>query len=115
MTLDESKLKTAFDKNPAAIKKLFTDKDRGVAKKLSDTVEILAGEKNSLLTARTDSLTDMIDANNKRIDTMTDQLSRQRDTLLLQFYNLEATVSKLKNNLNALASLQVISPLTGAK
>ncbi|MFO0791471.1 MAG: flagellar filament capping protein FliD [Pirellulales bacterium] len=115
MTLDESKLKTAFDKNPAAIKKLFTDKDRGVAKKLSDTVEILAGEKNSLLTARTDSLTDMIEANNKRIDTMTDQLSRQRDTLLLQFYNLEATVSKLKNNLNALASLQVISPLTSAK
>lgn len=115
MTLDETKLTTAFNKNPSALKSLFTDDKRGVTKKLGDMLDQLAGEDKSLLSARTQSLTDIIKANNARIETMTDQLTRQRETLLLQFYNLETTVSKLKNNLNALASLQVISPLTSSR
>jgi hypothetical protein len=43
---------------------------------------------------------------------MTDSLARQRERLLLTFYNLETTVSKLQDNLSALSSLQVIPPLT---
>ena len=50
MTLDESKLKAAFDKDPESIKKMFTDENRGVAKKLNDAIEQLAGKNNSVLT-----------------------------------------------------------------
>lgn len=112
MKLDESKLNAAFNKDPAALKKLFTDKKSGFATKLNVVVEHLAGEKNSLLSSRTKSLTDIIDSNNKRIERMSDQLDRQRERLLIEFYNLETTVSKLKDNLSALSSLQVIKPLT---
>ena len=94
------------------LKNLFTDNKRGVAKKLNEVVERLAGEENSLLTTRTDSLTDLIEANTKRLELMTDSLARQRERLLLTFYNLETTVSKLQDNLSALSSLQVIPPLT---
>jgi flagellar hook-associated protein 2 len=112
MQLDETKLKSAFDKDPAALKKLFTDKSRGFAPKIDDVIEKLAGDDNSLLSSRTKSLTDIIDTNKKRIDNMSDQLDRQRDRMLLEFYNLEITVSKLKDSLSALSSLQVIAPLT---
>jgi flagellar hook-associated protein 2 len=112
MKLDEAKFTAAFNKDSAALKNLFTDDKRGVAKKLNEVVERLAGEENSLLTTRTDSLTDLIEANTKRLELMTDSLARQRERLLLTFYNLETTVSKLQDNLSALSSLQVIPPLT---
>ena len=112
MALDETKLKAAFEKDPAAIKKLFTDDKRGFATKLDDAIDRLAGEQNSLLTARSNTLTKTIDANNDRLEVMSASLDRQRERLLLTFYNLETTVSRMKDNLSALSSLQIIPPLT---
>ena len=112
MQLDETKLKAAFEKDPAAIKKLFTDEKRGFATKLDDAIDGLAGEKNSLLTARSETLTKTIDANNDRLEVMSASLDRQRERLLLTFYNLETTISRMKDNLSALSSLQIIPPLT---
>jgi hypothetical protein len=43
---------------------------------------------------------------------MGDRLDKQRQNLLAQFDNLETTVAGLKNNLNALSSLQLLPPLT---
>jgi flagellar hook-associated protein 2 len=115
MSLDESKLNAAYDKDPDAVKKLFTDDKLGVSKKLDDVIEQLAGKDHSILSSRVDSLKDMIDANNKRIDQMSDQLDKQREALMNQFALLESTVAKLKDNLSALSSLQVIPPLTRSK
>ncbi len=115
MQLDEAKLKAAFEKDPAAIKKLFTDENRGFATKLDKEIEKLAGEKSSLLTARSDALTKIIDSNSKRLDKMTESLDRQRERLLLTFYNLETTISKMKDNLSALSSLQILPPLTSSQ
>jgi flagellar hook-associated protein 2 len=115
LSLDESKLTTAFNKDPEAIKKLFADKNRGLAHKLDDAVEKIAGtDDNSLLTARNKALTDAIDANNLRLDQMTTSLDKQRNNLLLTFYNLETTISKLQSNLTALSSLQIVPPLTSS-
>jgi flagellar hook-associated protein 2 len=115
LSLDESKLTTAFNKDPEAVKKLFADKNRGLAHKLDEAVENIAGTDDSaLLTARNKALTDAIDANNTRLDLMTTSLNKQRERLLLTFYNLETTVSKLQSNLTALSSLQVVPPLTSS-
>jgi flagellar hook-associated protein 2 len=114
MTLDESKLNAAFAKDPDALKKLFTDKTLGISAKLNTVVERLAGTEDSVLSSRTEALTDTIDANNERLSDMQDQLDRQRERLLLQFYSIETTVAKMKDNLTALSSLQIIPPLTSS-
>jgi flagellar hook-associated protein 2 len=112
MQLDQTKLTAAFTKDPQSVKSLFADDTRGVAKKLSDTLEQLAGAHNSILSARAESLTNTIAGNNDRISQMSDRLDKQRQSMLADFNNLETTISKLKNNLNALASLQLLPPLT---
>jgi flagellar hook-associated protein 2 len=115
LSLDESKLSAAFNTDPDALKKLFTDEDRGLAAKLDSVLETLAGEDSSLLASRTDSLTRIIEANNKRIDEMTARLERQRERLLLEFYSIETTVARLQDNLTALSALQIIPPLTSTR
>jgi flagellar hook-associated protein 2 len=113
MSVDESKLNAAFNKDPDAVKKMFTDSKLGVSAKLDTALENLAGKK-SLLSSRVDALKSIIDANNKRIDDMSAQLDKQRETLMDQFATLESTVARLKDNLSALSSLQIIPPLTSS-
>jgi flagellar hook-associated protein 2 len=111
MQLDQSKLTAAFNSDPDSVKKLFTDDKVGISTKLNDTLEQLAGANNSVLSSRVDALKTTINDNNDRITQMTDQLSKQRDGLLAQFDNLETTIAGLKQNLDALQSLQIIPPL----
>lgn len=114
LSLDETKLNAAFTKDPDSIKKLFTDSKIGISKKLDDAIERLAGKDNSVLSSRTDSLTHTIDSNNDRISQMSDALDKQREALMNQFAMLETTVAKMKDNLSALSSLQIIPPLTSS-
>ena len=107
----QDKLTAAFNKDPDSVKSLFTDDKKGVATKLNDAIEQLAGDQNSLLSARADALSKTIDSNNDRLTQMGDRLDKQRQALLAQFDNLETTVAGLKNNLNALESLQIIPPI----
>jgi hypothetical protein len=43
---------------------------------------------------------------------MDDILDRQKERLLTEFARLESTVAAMRQNLSALASLQIIPPLT---
>ncbi len=113
MQLDQDKLTAAFNKDPDSVKSLFADDKNGISVKLNDTLEQLAGAQNSLLSAKADSLSKTIDSNNDRITQMSDRLDKQRTSLLEEFDRLETTISNLKNNLNALDSLQIIPPLGG--
>ncbi|MEX0613505.1 MAG: flagellar filament capping protein FliD, partial [Pirellulales bacterium] len=112
MELDTEKLEAAFDENPEALETLFTDKTLGVSKKLDAAIEQLAGKTNSLLSTRTETLTDIIETNNERIEAMDERLERQRERMLAEFFRLEATIAKMQESLNALSALQVIPPLT---
>ncbi|HEX4415652.1 MAG TPA: flagellar filament capping protein FliD, partial [Lacipirellulaceae bacterium] len=112
MQLDTDQLTAAFDKDPDAVQKLFTDPDHGIMTKLNAKLDDLAGAKDSVLSSRVDSLSATIDINNDRIDQMTDSLSKQRDALLEQFDTLETTIAGLKSNLTALGSLQPLSPIS---
>jgi flagellar hook-associated protein 2 len=114
MILDEAKLKAAFASDQEGLKKLFTDENLGIAKKLDTAIEDLAGATGSLLSTRTETLSDIIDANIKRLETMDQVLARQRDRLLLEFYRIESTVARLQDNLTALSALQIIPPLTSS-
>jgi flagellar hook-associated protein 2 len=112
MQLNSDQLTAAFDKDPTAVQKLFTDPDHGIVSKLNAKLDDLAGAKDSVLSSRVDALSKTIDSNNDRIDQMTASLNKQRDALLAQFDALESTIAGLKTNLTALQALQPISPLT---
>ena len=115
MQVDTDQLTAAFNKDPDAVRKLFTDANHGLVPKLSTKIDGLAGAQNSVLSSRLNALSTTIDDNNDRIAQMTDSLNKQRDALLAQFDALETTIAGLKTNLTALQSLQLIPPSTGSK
>ena len=114
MQLDETKLNSAFQKAPDSVKSLFADDKYGIAKKLGDALDQLAGPNHSLLTARAEAISKTIESNNDRIQQISDRLDKQKQSLLAQFNALESTVAGLQSNLTALQSLQILSPISSS-
>lgn len=105
LSLNEEKLKAAYDKDPAAVEKFFTDEDQGFVTKLNKTIDGLAGAENSVLINRVQSLNEKVEQSNLRLSQMDTQLEKERERLLLTFYNLETAISKLQSNLTAITNL----------
>jgi flagellar hook-associated protein 2 len=111
LAFDQTKYASAVAADPESVKQLFIDKDRGLAAKIGAAVDQLAGPTNSLLSNRTDSLTQTIDSNNDRINALQDLLDRQRDRLTAEFQRLDSVVAAFQQNQSALESLTIIPPL----
>ena len=109
LSLDSSKLQDAFAENPADIESLFLDEDDGVVARLTTAIDQLAGDENSLLSNRSDTLQRTIDTNDDRIASLGESLEKERDRLLLQFFRLEETIALLQSNNDAISSIQPIS------
>jgi flagellar hook-associated protein 2 len=112
LSINSKKLEQALADDPAAVERLFTDKSRGVSAKLKSAIEGLAGEEDSVLVSRSESLAEVIETNNERIKFMDERLTRERERLLRTFAQLEATIAGMQQNLTALAGLQIVPPLT---
>jgi flagellar hook-associated protein 2 len=110
LSFDDAKLNAAFAKDPDGVEKFFNDAQNGVAVKIADVVDRLAG-KDGLLSNRSDSMKDTIKANQDRLDKYDDSLSRQQDRLFAQFYQLETVIANLQNNLSTIQNLQVLPAL----
>lgn len=114
LELNKTKLRSAFDTNPAGLQEFIANPQTGVAKKLADVVERLAGADDSLLATRSDAIQSTIASNEDRLEAFSAQLERQQERLLLQFYQLETLISKLQQSQSALSALQPIAPLGSA-
>ena len=114
LQFDKEKLKQAFADDPAAVQTFFTKEETGFVDKLDAAMDSLAGAQASLLTNRNKTLQATIDANQQRIERFNESLDRQRDRLLLQFYQLEQVIATLQQNQTALSSLRPIAPLGGS-
>ncbi|MEM6329256.1 MAG: flagellar filament capping protein FliD [Planctomycetota bacterium] len=112
LSLDTAKLTAAFAEDPSGVEKLFTDDATGVVKKLTDAIDSLATDESSLLSSRSDALQRTIDGNAERITAFNEQLTRERDRLLLEFFQLEETISLLQSNLSSIESIQGFASLT---
>ncbi len=110
--LDTAQLDEILADDPGALEQFFTQENLGLSAKLKTVIEQLAGEENSVLSSRAESLTDVIANMTDRVAFMDERLTRERERLLLQFAQLESTIAAMQDNLSALASLQVIPPLT---
>lgn len=104
LSLDESKLRDALSDDRAAVEDLFSNEDRGVVAQVNEVTERLAGD-NSLLSSRSDALADTIETNNQRVTDFNDRLDRERETLLLQFIQLEETIALLQSNTSFLSNI----------
>jgi flagellar hook-associated protein 2 len=101
---DDGKFQSAYNANPSGVQTFFTDATTGFSKKIDDTVERLAGEKNSVLINRTIALQAQSEQLSSRIDSLTQELDKTKQRLLLQFYNLETSVSKIQNSFGSIQS-----------
>ena len=111
LELDTQQLQTAFAEDPGSLERLFTDEENGIVARLNRDLDRLSGEDSSLLDRRVDSLQRTIDSNNTRLEQFETSLERQRERLLLEFFQLEQVISNLQQNQSALASLQPVAPL----
>ena len=114
LELDAGKLVNAFEEDPASLRRLFTDSSSGVVAKFDDVIDRLAGDQGGLLTNRNDALQSTIDNNFDRLEQYEASLDRQRERLLLEFFQLEQIIAQLQTNQQALANFQPISPLTSS-
>jgi flagellar hook-associated protein 2 len=115
LQLDEEKLESAFADDPAELERFFTDPTLGVAAKIKSTIEQLAGEDDSLLASRAETLADIIATNRERVTFMNERLTRERELLLANFARLESTIASMQRSLAALSSLQIVPPLTSTR
>ncbi len=112
LSLDKDELSDRLATDPEAVEELFTDSSFGVGKKLSDMIDRLSGDSNSLLNARSEALQDSIEDFQARITFMNDRLDQQRERMLNQFYALDLIVGKLRNDLSIVNSISGLPPVT---
>ncbi len=112
LELDTSKLEDAYASDPDALETLLTDESLGLAGKLGSALDRLAGDDNSVLSTRADTLENKISDNSDRLEFMDDRLATQEEYLLNQFYQLEALISQLQQNLTALDTFVPLDPLS---
>jgi flagellar hook-associated protein 2 len=115
LEFDTQQFQDAFGADPAAVERFFTDETLGVAAKLNTVIEQLAGDDDSVLVTRAETLADILETNQERVTFMEERLARERERLLIQFAQLESTIAALQQNLIALDGLQIIPPLTSTQ
>src|SRR5690606_13690785 len=111
LELNKTKLRTAYDDRPAEVERLLTAVETGVIDRFTAVVDRLAGEENSLLASRYDSLNATIENNETRIASLDLYLERERERTLTEFYLLEETLAQLQANFSALDGIQAVQPL----
>ena len=114
LELNKTKLKAAFENDPAGVKEFLSNAQTGVAAKISKVVDSLAGDENSLIATSSEALQDTIESNELRLDQFAKQLASQEERLNNQFYQLELIISKLQQSQAALNDLKPLAPYTGA-
>jgi flagellar hook-associated protein 2 len=112
INLDRGKLDKILAKNPGALEQFFTHKSLGLSAKLQAAIKQLAGEKDSVLASRAETLKEIIANFRDRVTFMDERLARERERLLAEFARIESTIAAMQQNLTALANLQIIPPLT---
>lgn len=112
LELDKAKFQEAYQTDPEGLQAFFGDDEKhGVASKFDSIVEQLAGETGGLLTNRTDSLQSTIESNSDRIAQLDAFLERQRETLLLQYAQLESILANFQATQSALSAFSPVPPI----
>ena len=109
LSVDKSKLGDALEQSPDAAAAFFATDTTGLADRLSDVADRIAGVDNSLLFRRRETIQTQTERNNERIETLNNRLDRERERLLQQFFRTEEAIGRIQSNQSSVAS---IAPIT---
>ncbi len=109
LTFDSEKLTSRFAEEPEAITQFFTHADFGVARRLDQLVDQLAGGEQSLLVNRLEAMAKKIADSDERIEFLNARLEATRQQLLGDFNRMELAIGQLQLSLNALSAIVPLS------
>ncbi len=109
LSFSNSKLRDQIASDPNGVKELLSNSTSGLQKKVDELAERIAGENNSTLILKSQSITAQIEFSNKRIDEMTARLDLEKERMLNQFYAMEAIIGKLQGNQQYVSKIASLS------
>ncbi len=107
--LTEYSSRLALEESPAEVEAFFTTADNGLADRLDALADRIAGESNSLLINRSQTLASQIQSNSERVDTMNSRLEVERERLLAKFYATEEAIGRIQADQSVVSSIGPIS------
>lgn len=108
LSLSEGKLKERLSTDAEAVEKFFTNKETGLAARLNQVAERIAGQDNSLLMRSSETLTRQIEQNSDRVESLNKRLENERERLLKQFYSVEEAIAKMQSNQDYISKIQPV-------
>lgn len=105
LRFDEDEFREAYENDPAAVERLFTDEDNGFAAVVDSVLEGLSDDFDGLLATRQNTLEDQQELLNERIADLEILVEAKRARLEAQFVGLESSLAALQGQQSALASL----------
>ncbi|KLU01856.1 Flagellar hook-associated protein FliD [Rhodopirellula islandica] len=116
LQVDETKLKAALETDTDAVEEFFNktndeDENIGMVGQLKNLADTYAGVDNGMLIRKTQTLSDHIERNDDRVDSMNTLLDAQRERLLSQYYAMEEAIAKIQANTSSISSIEYIGPV----
>lgn len=109
LDFDADELTEALGSGQLDVEAFFTTDTNGLAARLDELAESIAGETNSLLINRTETLSAQIESNSGRVEGMNVRLDAERERLLKQFFRMEEAIAKIQSNQAAINQIQPVS------
>ncbi len=106
LEFDKDRFTKAYNRDPEAVKKFFSEEKKGFSIKAKAVADSLAGTKGGALIQRNTTLQTNIEFNLKRIDEWNTRLDTQRNRMLAQFYGMETAIAKTQGNLSVINNIQ---------
>ncbi|MFN7292676.1 MAG: flagellar filament capping protein FliD, partial [Pirellula sp.] len=105
LEFDKTKLAQAISLDEEGVKNFLTKETTGFGARAKVVLDGLVGVNGSSLVNRTKSIQQQIELNDRRIAGMDVRLAREKERLEKQFFDLENTIAKIRNNSTSLSSI----------
>lgn len=103
LEFDETKFREAYSADPNAVVSFFTHAERGAGKYIADGLKAIT-DPDGLLDRRSDTLGDLKESLQSRVDRYNQRLARKREQLLRRFHSMEQTMALLQGQQASLSS-----------
>ncbi|MCK4629619.1 MAG: flagellar filament capping protein FliD, partial [Sedimentisphaerales bacterium] len=105
LVFDTEQFRQTFAEDPEGVTELFTKADTGIGDSIAERLDNLAGDDESTIKNRLDSMMSRQRLFEKRIDHLDTLLSSKEGRLYRQFYAMEQALGSMQSQQSSLASL----------
>lgn len=115
LEFDQAKFDAAYERDPEAVIRLFTQPETGVADTLKKALEEITDSSKGMITRRNKALDSQKEDLTDRITSLNDLLTRKRERLMRQFQAMESALSQMQSQSAALGQIGSLSVPTSAR